>query len=151
MYSDGREFWTPERCSRLEVLWRDGKSATEIYLEMRAKTRNAVIGKIFRLGLTGEGGSVYKPRRIKPVKYPRRRKLATATVAFEPIASPIPEPLSLHASIYQLTEHICHWPHGDGPPFTYCGNVIVEGYPYCEFHCSRAYIPQAPKLRGGEA
>ena len=47
--------WTPERLSTLERLWRDGQTGGEI-AKVLGVTRNAVMGRIHRLGLTGLGG-----------------------------------------------------------------------------------------------
>jgi len=45
--------WTDERVSRLAKLWADGLSASQIAAELGGMTRNAVIGKVHRLGLSG--------------------------------------------------------------------------------------------------
>ena len=44
--------WTDERVSRLAKLWADGLSASQIAAELGGMTRNAVIGKVHRLGLS---------------------------------------------------------------------------------------------------
>lgn len=45
--------WTEERVEALKALWNDGLSASQIAAELGGVTRNSVIGKINRLGLTG--------------------------------------------------------------------------------------------------
>ena len=46
--------WTDERVEQLRKLWLDGKSASQIAAELaNGITRNAVIGKVHRLGLSG--------------------------------------------------------------------------------------------------
>lgn len=45
--------WTQDRVRTLTTLWTDGHSASQIAKELGGVTRNAVIGKIHRLGLTG--------------------------------------------------------------------------------------------------
>lgn len=45
--------WTEERVELLRKLWNDGLSASQIAGELGAVTRNAVIGKVHRLGLSG--------------------------------------------------------------------------------------------------
>lgn len=45
--------WTEERVERLKKLWIDGLSASQIAGELGSVTRNAVIGKVHRLGLSG--------------------------------------------------------------------------------------------------
>lgn len=45
--------WTEERIKTLKKMWKDGKTASEIAEELGDVTRNAVIGKAHRLGLSG--------------------------------------------------------------------------------------------------
>ena len=45
--------WTEERVARLTKFWSDGLSASQVAAELGGVTRNAVIGKIHRLGLSG--------------------------------------------------------------------------------------------------
>ena len=45
--------WTDERVELLKKLWADGLSASQIAGELGGITRNAVIGKVHRLGLSG--------------------------------------------------------------------------------------------------
>jgi len=46
--------WTDERVELLRKLWMDGLSASQIAAELaNGITRNAVIGKVHRLGLSG--------------------------------------------------------------------------------------------------
>ena len=45
--------WTNERVQKLTLLWKNGKSASKIAIELgEGVSRNAVIGKIHRLGLS---------------------------------------------------------------------------------------------------
>ncbi len=46
--------WTDERVERLSTLWLEGRSASQIATELgEGVSRNAVIGKVHRLGLSG--------------------------------------------------------------------------------------------------
>ena len=45
--------WTDERVELLKKLWQDGLSASQIAKQLGGVTRNAVIGKVHRLGLSG--------------------------------------------------------------------------------------------------
>ena len=49
--------WTDERVELLKKLWGDGLSASVIAGELGGITRNAVIGKVHRLGLSGRAKS----------------------------------------------------------------------------------------------
>ena len=60
--------WTDERVELLKKLWADGLSASQIAAELGGVTRNAVIGKVHRLGLSGRAKSSSSgvPRQRKP-------------------------------------------------------------------------------------
>jgi len=55
--------WTDERVETLKKMWGDGQSASQIARELGGVTRNAVIGKVHRLGLSNRtgGGGTAKP------------------------------------------------------------------------------------------
>ena len=59
--------WTDERVETLKRMWGEGQSASQIAKELGGVTRNAVIGKVHRLGLSGRakpaGKSNNTPRR----------------------------------------------------------------------------------------
>src|SRR6202011_2754907 len=67
--------WTDERVELLRQLWLDGRSASQISAELGLGiTRNAVIGKVHRLGLSGraKSASPAAPRvRQRPTPTPR--------------------------------------------------------------------------------
>lgn len=44
--------WTDDRVEVLKTMWGEGKSASQIAKELGGVTRNAVIGKVHRLGLS---------------------------------------------------------------------------------------------------
>ena len=48
--------WTDERVETLKKMWADGQSASQIAKELGGVTRNAVIGKVHRLGLSNRVG-----------------------------------------------------------------------------------------------
>ena len=49
--------WTDERVELLKKLWAEGLSASQIAGRLGGATRNAVIGKVHRLGLSGRATS----------------------------------------------------------------------------------------------
>jgi GcrA cell cycle regulator len=48
--------WTDERVETLKRMWGEGQSASQIAKELGGVTRNAVIGKVHRLGLSNRVG-----------------------------------------------------------------------------------------------
>lgn len=73
--------WTDERIALLKKMWKDGKSAAEIAKTLgKGVTRNAVIGKAHRMGLSGRPSPIKKP--AAPKKEPAAKKeRATASPA----------------------------------------------------------------------
>src|SRR5260221_129680 len=61
--------WTDERVETLKKLWTEGLSASQIAAELGGITRNAVIGKVHRLGLSGRAkspaSSAPRPRKAR--------------------------------------------------------------------------------------
>src|SRR5690606_25261780 len=68
--------WTDERVEMLKKLWTDGLSASQIAGELGGITRNAVIGKVHRLGLSGRAKSpsstAPRPRKARPAVHMMR-------------------------------------------------------------------------------
>ena len=54
--------WTPEKEQKLRQLWKKGHSGSEIARMLGDTTRNAVIGKIHRLGLSNRGATSVKDK-----------------------------------------------------------------------------------------
>ena len=67
--------WTDERVELLKKLWADGLSASQIAAELGGITRNAVSGKVHRLGLSGRAKS---PSSAAPRWDPRSRPPAAS-------------------------------------------------------------------------
>ena len=66
--------WTDDRVEILKKMWGEGKSASQIAKELGGVTRNAVIGKVHRLGLsnrTGGAGSSKPAAKEKPAAKPK--------------------------------------------------------------------------------
>ena len=83
--------WTDERVETLKRMWGEGQSASAIAKELGGVTRNAVIGKVHRLGLsnrTEDGGS--EPAAAAPA--PKAEQPAPEKKAEKKPAAPKPEP-----------------------------------------------------------
>ena len=67
--------WTDERVARLTKLWAEGLSASQIAADLGGVTRNAVIGKVHRLGMSGRA----KPAPKSTASQPRRTSSTRTT------------------------------------------------------------------------
>ena len=76
--------WTDERVETLKKMWGEGQSASQIAKELGGVTRNAVIGKVHRLGLSNRAGS----GGAAATKAAAKEKPAVAT---KPAAKPVPK------------------------------------------------------------
>ena len=75
--------WTDERVETLKRMWAEGQSASQIAKELGGVTRNAVIGKVHRLGLSNRVGGKDEGESESP---------APAAAAPKPEPKPAPEP-----------------------------------------------------------
>jgi len=73
--------WTDERVERLKTLWSEGLSASQIAAELGAVTRNAVIGKVHRLGLSGRSKPQVQPSRPTVAAPPRVKAAPSRPIA----------------------------------------------------------------------
>jgi GcrA cell cycle regulator len=157
--------WTDERVELLKKLWSDGLSASQIAGELGGITRNAVIGKVHRLGLSGRAKSasanVSRPRKARSSSHMLR--MARASVrgntalahAYEVEEEATPDlieniiPIGQRRTILELTELTCRWPIGDpgSTEFFFCGGNTVGGLPYCAYHSRLAYQPASDRRR----
>ena len=88
--------WTDERVELLKKMWSEGQSASQIAKELGGVTRNAVIGKVHRLGLSnrnggGGGATTSKPAKEKPAR-PAAKGKAPAKAEAAPAATPEKKP-----------------------------------------------------------
>lgn len=135
--------WTDDRVDVLKKLWTEGRTASEIAKELGGVTRNAVIGKVHRLGLSGRPSPI--KRRTKKAEAKRSAALKTKKTATA--VTPIRKkqdvfiPADGGAGLLELKESMCKWPLGDPKTadFRFCGQKKTSGLPYCEHHAAVAY------------
>ena len=140
--------WTDARVEQLKNLWTEGLSASQIARALGGVTRNAVIGKVHRLGLAG---------RASPSRSERPRLPSAPKVSMRSYMPPAPiveeDPLILddgsHATVLTINDRMCRWPIGDPSEneIHFCGRKPKSGSPYCEAHARMAYQPQQPHRR----
>ena len=161
--------WTDERVETLKKLWTDGLSASQIAAELGGITRNAVIGKVHRLGLSGRAKSptaAAAPAQARAhthmlrVHRPSIRGNTALAHAFEMEVDPEPElidniiPIGQRRTLLELNEDTCRWPIGDpgSADFFFCGGRTITGLPYCRITraspTSRRSAPRPPAGAG---
>lgn len=88
--------WTDERVETLKRMWAEGQSASQIAKELGGVTRNAVIGKVHRLGLSNRVGGKDDEEVAPPAAPPAAPRVEpSAAVRAEPAApkaEPAPRP-----------------------------------------------------------
>ncbi len=155
--------WTDERVELLKKLWADGLSASQIAGELGGITRNAVIGKVHRLGLSGRAKSPSSsaPRARKPrthmMRVGRAQMRGNTALALAYEMEPEPEieqfdnviPMGQRRTLLELKEDTCRWPIGDPATteFFFCGGNPIGGLPYCAHHSRIAYQPAGERRK----
>lgn len=148
--------WTEDRVEVLSKLWAEGLSASQIAKQLGGVTRNAVIGKVHRLGLSGRAtpsrparkaaAKLSKARAAKTITTPAAPRVPKTVVAHTAPKAPVDAKMMAngeYATILTIRDHMCKWPIGDpsSDEFRFCGRKIKENEPYCEPHCAVAYQP----------
>ncbi len=147
--------WTDERVSTLKKLWLDGLSASQIAKQLGGVTRNAVIGKVHRLGLSGRAAPSQPARPTFKAARPARPVVSAPQPVVRRVATPVvPAPIYSReetgsATVLTLGAHMCKWPIGDPglDGFSFCGRRTGEDGPYCIEHARVAYQPQQKKAK----
>jgi GcrA cell cycle regulator len=137
--------WTTERVDLLKSCLEAGLSCGQIAREIGV-TRNAVIGKIHRLGLSrgrptaGQAERPGTPTRRSATLL--RRRIMRSVYADAPTpAVEDPAAGAVHCSLLDLATGRCRWPINDpgSENFCFCGNHAVAGLSYCAGHARIAY------------
>ena len=145
--------WTTERVELLKRLFDENLSCREIAASIGV-SRNAVIGKLTRLGLTRGPGSAEprattaKPRASKSVPRQQYQMLQVVYENGQPVCNG-PVESARPCSLFELSEERCRWPISTpgAEDFCFCGNMPLDGVPYCEGHSRLAYRSGArPRL-----
>jgi GcrA cell cycle regulator len=163
--------WNDERIEKLKKLWAEGLSCSQIASKIGGISRNAVIGKVTRLGLSGRNvparrTSAPSARRKVHIQKNNRsqgpRGLSQAVVHVLSNFTPPPEPLFVPPSDRKplvafdrmgrdigVQRDECRWIFEEPghPHYGCCARKIVEGTSYCIDHLSAVYQPPALRRR----
>ena len=147
--------WSSERIELLKRCFHAGVSCSQIARELGV-TRNAVIGKMNRLGLSRpkdvidrqlERRRAAKPARPKtprpwhPKLFARHEMLIAGFTEPQPHGEDIPIYKGRGCTLLELSHGKCRWPISNpgAEDFCFCGNEPVKGLPYCPGHARIAY------------
>jgi GcrA cell cycle regulator len=154
--------WNDDRVEKLTKLHADGLSSAQIAFEFGDLTRNAVIGKIHRLGLA----PVEKKKPDAP-RAPRNSKnKSSGTIVFRIVEGGFGsrriiksvqsedkaelkcvEVVPLHKTLLELEKGECRYPYGD-ETITFCGHPAKPGSSYCMSHHGLCCNPAPRNLKG---
>ena len=134
--------WTDERVETLKTLWTEGLSASQIAKQLGGVSRNAVIGKVHRLGLEGRNKPGAAPAKPRPAEA-SPDEVASPAAEIAPVRTAEPEatdandapgeepvreaandstpgtdddvvvPIPRKLKLTELNERTCKWPIGD--------------------------------------
>ena len=155
-----RATWDSERIEQMTHYFHAGLSCSQIASEIGV-TRNAVIGKMHRLGLSRPKDMAaahveqrraerlarpkaprnWRPRRSRMDISTQREMLTAAFPAPELRAEDIPIYNGCGCTLLELGQEKCRWPINTpgAEDFCFCGNEPVKGLPYCPGHARMAY------------
>ncbi len=171
--------WPDEALFILKLGKAKGTPTSQISIQLQkagySYTKNAVIGKIHRLGIAGPPPPVVKApeaKQVQKVASPVKPKSVPAPVLEKPkekkppqverketvakktgggVESPNP------VTLEQFTSNTCKWPLGsfdDRPPYLFCGNPVMATETgqcdwTCEGHHRIAFQPVRERFRPG--
>ena len=126
--------WTKQKIELLKKLWLQGQTGEQIARVLGFCSRNAVIGKVHRLGLRRlpKGQNAHNTGDREPVK--NQHQSDTVAHRFRNNAVVID-------AVKKLTDDQCKWPIGDPltPQFSFCCEKRADGLPYCDAHHKQAW------------
>ena len=162
--------WSSKRVELLKRHFHAGLSCSQIAREIGV-TRNAVIGKVNRLGLSrpkeviarqlerSHAAKLAQPKAAKGwrSKVPRPDILAQQDMLKAAFDGPQPnvEHVPIHngrgCRLLELGDGNCRWPISipGANGFCFCGNPRIEGLSYCPGHARIAYRAAGPRSSAG--
>jgi GcrA cell cycle regulator len=129
--------WTTTAVETLKSMFADNQPA-RIVADEFGITRNAVIGKAHRLGLS-------HPKLPARPRVAKALKLKINPVLIRLVPKPKapqcePEPNARNLTVLELEPGDCKWPVTPDHEFKFCGHPSEEGKPYCAHHQGRARL-----------
>ncbi len=141
--------WTLEKVDKLKQLWGKGDTAGQIASIIGGVTRNAVIGKAYRLNLAtklvqkkNNFVQISQNQESIPQIERKTRKSRFKSLLLDKSFEP-ENPKSLE----ELHDEICRWPigHPNESDFYFCGRKSMKDFSYCKLHVLYAFQPKNRK------
>ena len=147
--------WDSAKEQQLRELWAEGQSGSLIGAKLGV-SRNAVIGKVHRLGLAKRSTEErnrnirntmrkYRVEQKPKTPKPKREKLNKLQFPVEPLPPRDPNERGLYRLV-DLPDDGCKFPFGMDS-LTFCGAKQAPGFVYCERHALRCYRAESPSFR----
>jgi GcrA cell cycle regulator len=156
--ADARNGWSDPAVERLKQLWADRDLSAAAIARHLGVSRNAVLGKVHRLGLSnrrrGPEPRAPRPERVPKAPRTKRPPVPGQQAARRPSSARAPVVADvgpcLVAHLEDIPRHGCHWPVGDphAEDFRFCGRR-VNAAPYCDAHRKVAYRPGGARPADG--
>ena len=133
------DFWTLAREAKLQDMCDSHKYTSSQMADVLGCGRGAVISKVGRMGLKllpPTDPIALARRGIIPLRRPSR-----------PLPPTQPVGVSMGLQMEDLRDGLCRYPEGFEPPYSFCGNAVVHGTPYCSGHGAICFTKPAPRVR----
>jgi len=137
--------WAEDQVAALQILAGEGCTGGQIASAIAERfgvrrSRNAVIGKLYRLGFRLAGPqperlSKSKAARLKPALRPAPQPKQKSS-----LPAPVPPP-GKTVTFRGLKPRRCRYPYGDRGPFRFCACKAVEGKSWCAAHYRLVFRP----------
>ena len=148
--------WTMEETSILLECHKEGLSAEESARKIPGKSRNAILGKIHRLGLsnTRKHKKPKRPKRearprvyVRQVRKPRPPKIPKSRTPLS--LSELDPPEHMQINLMDRERNQCAWVIGDpkGMDTKCCGRSTWNETSYCDVHYSASIEPKKVKRK----
>ncbi len=131
--------WTDSKINKLKLLWERGVPTAEMGKQL-GFSKNAIVGKVHRLGLSNRTSPIKSPVKTKVKKEINLIQKDSSQESSKKVKN-IKLNLKDGVSLINLTSTSCCWPLDevvDGN-FHFCGKQVFKNKPYCLEHCIMAY------------
>tara|TARA_B100000029_G_scaffold479432_1_gene526479 strand:+ start:2072 stop:2563 length:492 start_codon:yes stop_codon:yes gene_type:complete len=140
--------WDEKKLEILKNEWGKGKTASQIAEMIGGVSRNAVIGKAFRLNLSTNIKKKKKFNNYSSKDQSSEKKISNYTkLKLRSLVLDKNFEEAKNISLEELTENTCKYMEGhpDEKNSSFCGRKTVEKFSYCPLHLMIVYQPKGKK------